>query len=112
MRHEWPGNLRELENAIERAVALCLDATIDVVDLPAAIQEGGHFLVGESGSYSHLSLQEARESFEQIYIKEVLTKTNGNITHASKIAGIAWQNFHQKLKKYTIDAKSFSKKKQ
>ncbi|MBS10726.1 MAG: hypothetical protein CME19_03875 [Gemmatimonadetes bacterium] len=54
--------------------------------------------------YSHLSLQEARESFEQTYIKEVLTKTNGNITHASKMAGIAWQNFHQKLKKSTIDA--------
>ena len=112
VRHEWPGNVRELENAIERAVALCQDATIDVVDLPSAIQEGGPLHVGESGSYSHLSLQEARESFEQIYIKEVLTKTNGNITHASKMAGIAWQNFHQKLKKYTIDAKSFSKKKQ
>jgi len=90
VRHEWPGNVRELENAIERAVALCQDATIDVEDLPAAIQEGGPLQVGESGSYSHLSLQEARESFEQIYIKEVLTKTNGNITHASKMAGIAW----------------------
>jgi DNA-binding NtrC family response regulator len=58
-----------------------------------------------------LSLQEARESFEQTYINEVLTKTNGNITHAAKMAGIAWQNFHQKLKKYAIDAKSFAKKK-
>ena len=60
---------------------------------------------------SHLPLQEARERFEQIYVKEVLTRTGGNITHAAKAAGIAWQNFHQKLKKYGIDAKSFATRK-
>ena len=68
-------------------------------------------MMGLEHSYAHLSLQEARETFEQGYIKEVLTKTGGNITHASKIAGIAWQNFHQKLKKYEINAKSFAKEK-
>ena len=111
IRHDWPGNVRELENVIERAIALCQGKAIEMSDLPSTIQEGGPPQVVEGGGYSHLSLQEARESFEQAYIKEVLTKTNGNITHASKIAGIAWQNFHQKLKKYTIDTKSFSKKK-
>ncbi|MBB30955.1 MAG: hypothetical protein CME25_18860 [Gemmatimonadetes bacterium] len=68
-------------------------------------------VMGLEHSYAHLSLQEARETFEQGYIKEVLTKTVGNITHASKMAGIAWQNFHQKLKKYEINAKSFAKEK-
>ena len=111
VRHDWPGNVRELENVIERAVALCDGGTIDIQDLPASIREGATPTVREAGGYSHLSLQEARESFEQTYINEVLTKTNGNITHASKIASIAWQNFHQKLKKYGIDAKSFAKKK-
>ncbi len=111
IRHDWPGNVRELENVIERAVALCQEDVIDLMDLPTALQEGKATLIEEAASYSHLSLQEARESFEQIYIKEVLTKTGGNITHASKMAGIAWQNFHQKLKKYDINAKSFAKKK-
>jgi transcriptional regulator with PAS, ATPase and Fis domain len=111
VRHDWPGNVRELENVIERAVALCQDETIDLCDLPSTIQEGGTPMISKAGGYSHLSLQEARELFEQAYINEVLTKTNGNITHASKMAGIAWQNFHQKLKKYEINAKSFSKKK-
>jgi DNA-binding NtrC family response regulator len=111
VRHDWPGNVRELENVIERAVALCQSEAIDLTDLPNSIQTGGTPFISETGGYSHLSLQEARESFEQVYIKEVLTKTNGNITHASKMAGIAWQNFHQKLKKYSIDAKSFNAKK-
>ena len=111
VRHDWPGNVRELENAIERAVALARDTTIGVDDLPAGIHQDGPAAIHEGTSYSHLSLQVARESFEQAYINEVLTKTGGNITHASKIAGIAWQNFHQKLKKYSIDAKSFAKKK-
>jgi DNA-binding NtrC family response regulator len=111
IRHDWPGNVRELENIIERSVALSQNDAIDLVDLPAALQEGNVSTVKNATSYSHLSLQEARESFEQVYIKEVLTKTGGNITHASKMAGIAWQNFHQKLKKYDINAKSFAKKK-
>jgi DNA-binding NtrC family response regulator len=106
VRHDWPGNVRELENAIERAVALAPTDTIQVSDLPAALQEGTTS-VGAGQTYAHLSLQEARETLEQSYIVEVLTKTGGNITHASKMAGIAWQNFHQKLKKYGIDAKSF-----
>ena len=86
--------MRELENVIERAVALYQDGTIDLCDLPSTIQEGGTQMISKASGYSHLSLQEARELFKQAYINEVLTKTNGNIKHASKMAGIAWQNFH------------------
>ena len=110
IRHDWPGNVRELENVIERAVALCTADLIALSDLPVNLQQETVSALAGSESYAHLSLQEARETFEQGYIKEVLTKTGGNITHASRIAGIAWQNFHQKLKKYSIDAKSFAKK--
>ncbi len=110
VRHDWPGNVRELENVIERAVALCASEVIEIADLPTNLQQETAPALAGGESYAHLSLQEARETFEQGYIKEVLTKTGGNITHASKIASIAWQNFHQKLKKYNIDAKSFAKK--
>ncbi len=110
IRHDWPGNVREIENAIERAAALSDTDEITEADLPPALAEGAAPATGSSG-FSHLPLQEARERFEQIYIDEVLTRTSGNITHAAKAAGIAWQNFHQKLKKYGIDAKSFAKRK-
>lgn len=109
VRHDWPGNVRELENVVERALALAASDRIEVADLPMGIQVGTP-PASAGQSYAHLPLREAREAFEQVYVKEALTKTGGNITHAAKIAGIAWQNFHQKLKKYGIDAKSFATK--
>jgi DNA-binding NtrC family response regulator len=111
VRHDWPGNVREVENVVERAVALSVSDEIGESDLPPSVIGGEATSGGEPSGMSHLPLQEARERFEQIYIKEVLTRTGGNITHAAKAAGIAWQNFHQKLKKYEIDAKSFAVKK-
>ena len=110
IRHDWPGNVRELENAIERASVLSRTEVIEEEDLPLALFEGSTLSSDAGQSYAHLPLREVREAFEQIYINDVLTKTGGNITHAAKIAGIAWQNFHQKLKKYEIDAKSFADK--
>ena len=110
MRYSWPGNVRELENAIERAVALARTDVIDIADLPPALRDLDAPGAFPDASYAQLSLAEARAAFERAYIKEVLTQTGGNITHAAKIAGIAWQNFHQKLKKYDIDAKSFANK--
>lgn len=80
IRHGWPGNVRELENAIERSLALTSGETIEVADLPAVLQQDATPVMGLEHSYAHLSLQEARETFEQGYIKEVLTKTSGNIT--------------------------------
>jgi len=79
------------------------EAITDVLeedDLPAALLDGSTTSADGGQSYAHLPLREARDAFEQIYIKELLTKTGGNITHASKMAG----------KKYEIDAKSFADK--
>ncbi len=110
VKYDWPGNVRELENVIERGIALSANDLLEISDLPEHLQLETPKSTTLEQSYAHLSLQEARENFEQGYIREVLQKTNGNITHASKMAGIAWQNFHQKLKKYGIDAKSFISK--
>ena len=110
MRYHWPGNVRELGNAIERAVVLARTDVLEIADLPPSLRETQAMSTAMGTfdtSYAHMSWLEAREAFEQSYIKEVLTKTNGNITHAAKVADIAWQNFHQKLKKYNINAKSF-----
>jgi len=109
MEHDWPGNVRELENTIERACVLSKNEVIGPEDLPraqfaaAAVEE-----VGIEPDTS-LPIAEARDAFEKAYVCRILRETSGNISAAAKRAGIAWQNFQRKLKKFDIDAKAFSK---
>jgi DNA-binding NtrC family response regulator len=70
VRHDWPGNVRELENVIERSVALCESDVIEISDFPANLQQEAEPSLSSGETYSHLSLQEARETFEQGYIAE------------------------------------------
>jgi two-component system response regulator PilR (NtrC family) len=106
--HDWPGNIRELENSLRRAVTLCQDSVITPKDLPSSVCETSLGAAPAAFPLLHLPLRVAKEAFEQEYIERLLEQTGGNISMAARMAGIAWQNFHQKLKKYGIDAKKFS----
>jgi DNA-binding NtrC family response regulator len=96
LRHDWPGNLRELRNVLESAEVLD-----DRLDLPAeAIRIGpfpGPGPVGEAirGRYSLAQLEEQ-------YIREVLRLTRGNRTDAARILGINRKTLLDKRKKYGI----------
>ena len=80
MLYEWPGNMRELTNVIERAITL-----LPIVSLPRTCC----FLVADSPrSACRLgSLKEAREQFERMYIIQVLTTTKGNVSQAAVLSG-------------------------
>jgi len=98
--HDWPGNIRELENALERAVALSCGDQIEVRDLPEEFrsikrpaEEGG-----EVARYSR-----AKEEFERRYLTSVLQKSGGNVAAAAQASGIPRQNFYLKLKKFGIN---------
>ena len=108
-RHDWPGNIRELESAIQRALALCRNGEILPKDRPSTVRETDRS-VSETDDLVLFPgpLREARQAFEKRFIEHLLKQTEGNIAMASRKAGIAWQNFHQKLKKYHIDAKKFA----
>lgn len=105
LTHDWPGNIRELENTLRRAMTLCEDAVIIPRDLPSSVREtAGH--ISPSPAHSlHLPLRAAREAFERDYVERLLRQTGGNISMAARRAGIAWQNFHLKVKKFGIDPK-------
>jgi two-component system, NtrC family, response regulator HydG len=99
LRHSWPGNVRELENTIERAVALSDGGEIDLVDIlplastPAALPEN------PPAPRAVQAYADARRLFEQEYLNELLKASGGNITEASRLAGIARQNLYVKMKK-------------
>ncbi|MGH7421148.1 MAG: sigma-54 interaction domain-containing protein, partial [Candidatus Rokuibacteriota bacterium] len=105
-RYSWPGNLRELENIIERAVVLSSSQQIDVVHLPLYLQESGPIRVTTREGFV-----QAKERVVSMFEKEVVTRflseSRGNISVAAQKAGITRRNFHRLLSKYSISSKKF-----
>jgi len=87
----WPGNIRELENLMQRSVVMTDEEVIDVVDLPTSM----HFSVGRSGG-PHRTLVEV----EIEHILTVLASVDGNKTRAAEILGIDRKTLREKLKQH------------
>ncbi len=105
VRYPWPGNIRELKNAIERAMILAPEGEIDVPFLPEEIRDSAEgkappaqpapAVAAESGGAAFLSLREVEER----YIREVLAATGNNRAKAAKILGIHPTSLLRRLKK-------------
>jgi len=95
-RYGFPGNVRELENIIERAVALCDDKIIKVADLPPDLRDL------EFRSYEGEELQPLEE-VERRHIAKVMAKTGHNKGLACKILGLPRTTLWRKLKKYGLE---------
>jgi two-component system, NtrC family, response regulator GlrR len=100
--HDWKGNVRELENVIERAVLLTKNDKILTSDI---------FLGQQKKEGFHETFQTAKakviEKFEKSYIQQILTKCSGNISHAAKAAGKDRRAFFELIKKYQINVEKF-----
>ena len=103
--YRWPGNVRELENVIERGVVLARGDTIDLPLLPAHISErGGARSDVAPARVSQLAFKPAKalavQSFEQRYVREVMARSEGNVSAAARIADLDRSNFRRLLKRY------------
>jgi len=97
--YDFPGNIRELENIIERAIILEKGDSLTVGSLPANLgQTKNH----PGGNLSEFAFKDAKDKFEEQYIREVLKKAKGNISQAAKLSGMDRTNFKQKMVKYGI----------
>jgi two-component system response regulator HydG len=103
LKYDYPGNIRELENAVKRALTLSRDKEIQPWDLPEDMcticREGSK--MGERLSYSE-PLPTAMSLFEKQYISKVLEETKGNKTLASKLLGISRKTLWEKCKLYGL----------
>jgi transcriptional regulator with PAS, ATPase and Fis domain len=97
--YNWPGNLRELENIIERAVVLTSSSVIEAEHLPLHVQEVVPFKpqIGFMPSKAR-----AIEQFEREALSGYLLKAEGNISKAAKLAKIPRRTFHRLLAKHKI----------
>lgn len=103
LEYQWPGNIRELENTIQRLVVTSDMPVIKVEDLPENIKRLGE-AKREEGVTVGMTLDEA----EKYLIKETLISNNFNITQTAKMLGITRKTLHNKLSKYKIALKSKS----
>jgi DNA-binding NtrC family response regulator len=110
MDHDWPGNVRQVENVMERSVILekTGQITADTVSkcISAPQKAGFRYFVNENIPLKTLK-EQLIGKFEQEYIIRLLQKYEGNITVAAQKSGLHYKNFCEKMKKYGISKWDF-----
>ena len=106
MGYGWRGNVRELENLIERAVILTDGDTIEASALPSIVAETKRLPAidvpaGENPE-EDFNLKRARQRFEAGLIRKALGRTGGNRTHAARLLEISHRALLYKIKDYGI----------
>ena len=96
--YSWPGNIRELRNAIERAVVLCEDDVITPLDLPPDIREAS--TPESTGGGFH----EQAESYRKKIIRDALAASDGNQTKAAEQLGLQRTYLARLIKKYDLQS--------
>jgi len=102
MNYKWYGNVRELENTIERAIVLTDKNIIELENLPIEIQNFKEEFQLESLPDEEYSIKKASKALETNLIKKALKKTKGNHTHAARLLEISHRALLYKIKEYGI----------
>jgi len=104
-QYSWPGNIRELRNAVERGLALTRGNMILPNDLPASIQraELPPTVHAERNSATG-TRTDTLDDAEREYVVSLLQKNSGNVSQSAVQAGMSRQGFHKLLKKHGVDA--------
>ena len=100
LEYPWAGNIRELENAMERAVALNPEGPVTVADLPNRVRNWmpSHVLVASADPEELVTLR----TMEERYVRRVLAATGGNRSSAARVLGIDRKSLYRKLQRYGI----------
>jgi DNA-binding NtrC family response regulator len=105
--YDWPGNIRELKNLVQRLLILSTAEEIDVPAVDAALgasptPPGPDVHPGES-AWFELPLKEAREQFERAYLEHHLQQADGSVGKLAKLVGMERTNLYRKLKSLGIE---------
>ncbi len=94
-KYSWSGNVRELKNVIERAVIVCKNDLLDVIDLPESMTSKAH-----KAPTVEFRLGQTMDAVEKDFLFHTLSYVDGNKTKAAKLLDISLKTLHNKLAKY------------
>jgi two-component system nitrogen regulation response regulator NtrX len=108
--HDWPGNVRQLRNIIERTLILAPGDRVSCIEvdlLPPEVLDNQSAMSGASTAMAIMGspLREARESFEREYLKIQIRRFSGNISRTASFIGMERSALHRKLKALGIGEK-------
>jgi DNA-binding NtrC family response regulator len=112
LQHRWPGNIRELENAIERATVTSRDDVIRPENLPAEILRPArpkYQLPVDLSRPLTDQLNELTAAFEERYLRRALKRTRGHIGRTARLTGLSRRTITDKIALYQIDKAEFKK---
>ena len=97
--YSWPGNIRELENKVKRAVIMTKNAVIIPEDFNLKFEESPH---------EKMNLRKAVEEFEENCVRQALLKNDGNVSRTAQELGINRTTFYDMLNRYNIDRADYA----
>src|SRR5687768_13805080 len=106
--YHYPGNVRQLESAIERAILLCENDTITTEDLPPEMTQGAG-PISVAGGDSQFKLPPEGVNFEDVersLIMQAMERTDNNITKSAKLLGLTFRTLQYRLEKFGIKKES------
>lgn len=108
LRYDWPGNIRELRNAVEHGLTMARSERVTPNDLPVQLAQPAHdgFAVERPRSLA-LSRSDAMVDAEREYLVGLLRQNEGNVAGSARQAGMSRQGLHKLLKKHNLDAGEF-----
>jgi len=102
LSYDWPGNIRELRNMVERLVIMTPGDVIGPEALPPPLRPRDAAPSGADESQKEKTLKEARDAFERAYILSELRVLDWNMTRTAQKLGIERSHLYRKLKTYEI----------
>ncbi len=105
MKYPFPGNVRELENMIERAVILCRGEYLDLEDLPVPLQSGSRNSLFDPHDFEADYASKVR-AFEQEMLRTALEQTGGNQSAAARLLGMTERHLRSRMEKLGLKKKT------